>query len=112
MSLRDVPGATGVGGHASRFPAHQLSFERLFGLVFPPVLIDEPVSAEITATGRPAQITGLHGCYRVRRVLAEWQAPGEARYYRLQVATPDGLAIAEVVAHAEATGWRLRRFWT
>ncbi|TDD70587.1 hypothetical protein E1293_34585 [Actinomadura darangshiensis] len=78
------------------------------------MLMDETVSAETTPTGRPAQINGPHGCYRVRRVLEEWQAPGQARFYRLQVVTPDGSAIAEVVGPraAEPGPWTLRRMWT
>ncbi|MFD0687440.1 hypothetical protein [Actinomadura fibrosa] len=78
------------------------------------MLIDEPVSAETTSTGRPSQISGARGCYQVRRVLEEWQAPGQARFYRLQVITPDGLAIAEVTAPpAPATdSWTLRRVWS
>ncbi|TMQ91129.1 hypothetical protein ETD83_32390 [Actinomadura soli] len=76
------------------------------------MLIDEPVSAETTPTGRPSQITGPHGCYQVRRVLEEWQAPGEARYYRLQITTPNGLAIAEVLApRTTTTQWTLRQVW-
>lgn len=74
------------------------------------MLIDEPVSAETTPTGRPSQITGPRGCYRVRRVLEEWQAPGQARFYRLQVATPDGPAIAEVIGPVNGP-WTLRRVW-
>ncbi|MFB4312346.1 hypothetical protein [Actinomadura sp. GTD37] len=77
------------------------------------MLIDEPVSAETTSTGRPSHLTGPRGRYPVRRVLEEWQAPGQARFYRLQVATPDGLAIAEVLG-PEAPGaapWTLHRVW-
>ncbi|WP_433478837.1 hypothetical protein ACQPZP_18410 [Spirillospora sp. CA-142024] len=78
------------------------------------MLINEPVSAETTPTGSPSQISGPRGCYRVRRVLEEWQAPGQARYYRLQVTTPDGAAIAEVIASgAQGPGtWTLRRVWS
>ncbi|QKW35713.1 hypothetical protein HUT06_18085 [Actinomadura sp. NAK00032] len=76
------------------------------------MLIDEPVSAEITSTGRPACITGRRGRYRVRRVLEEWQAPGQARYYRLQVTTPDGLAIAEVLRPSGTAPWTLQRIWS
>ncbi|QXJ26020.1 hypothetical protein AGRA3207_007604 [Actinomadura graeca] len=74
------------------------------------MLIDEPVSAETTPTGRPSQISGSRGHYRVRRVLEEWQAPGQARFYRLQVTTPEGPAIAEVIA-SPAGPWTLRRVW-
>ncbi|MFG2091039.1 MULTISPECIES: hypothetical protein [unclassified Spirillospora] len=74
------------------------------------MLIDEPVSAETTPTGRPSQITGPRGRYRVRRVLEEWQAPGQSRFYRLQVATPDGPAIAEVIGAVDGP-WTLRRVW-
>jgi hypothetical protein len=80
-----------------------------------PVLIDEVVTAETAPSGRPVQISGSRGRYRVRRVLGEWQAPGEARLYRLQVSTPDGPAVAEVVSaaavDAEPRGWRLRQIW-
>jgi hypothetical protein len=77
------------------------------------VLIDELMTAETTATGRPLQLAGHRGSYRVRRVLGEWQAPGEARLYRLQVATEHGVAIAEVLGPADdANAWRLRRIWT
>ncbi|MEU8346732.1 hypothetical protein SAMN05443665_103146 [Actinomadura meyerae] len=76
------------------------------------MLIDEPVSTETTSTGRPSRITGRRGSYRVRRVLEEWQAPGQARYYRLQVATPDGLAIAEVHSPGGDAPWTLHRIWS
>ncbi|MFB4298378.1 hypothetical protein [Actinomadura sp. NTSP31] len=77
------------------------------------MLIDEPVSAETTPAGHPSQITGARGCFRVRRVLEQWQEPGAARFYRLQIATPDGPAIAEVVGPPtdSAGPWTLRRIW-
>lgn len=77
------------------------------------MLIDEPVSAETTPTGRPVQLSGPRGHFRVRRVLEEWQAPGQARFYRLQVTTPDGPAIAEVMGplSVSASGWTLHRVW-
>jgi hypothetical protein len=75
----------------------------------------EVVTAETAPSGRPVQISGSRGPYRVRRVLGEWQAPGEARLYRLQVSTPDGPAVAEVVSPTagggELGGWRLRQIW-
>jgi hypothetical protein len=85
----------------------------MFGLGSGLVLIDEPVSAETTPAGHPSQITGARGCFQVRRVLEQWQEPGEARFYRLQVTTPDGPAIAEVVGPAGggAGPWTLRRIW-
>lgn len=78
------------------------------------MLIDEPVSAETTANGRPLRLSGPRGQYRVQRVLGEWQVPGAARLYRLQVATPDGIAVAEVVGPAVGGGrpWRLRQVWS
>jgi hypothetical protein len=80
------------------------------------VRLDEPITTEVSA-GRPVRFTTARGrCYQVRRVLGVWQAPGESRLYRLQVAAPDGLAVAEVVgpdhAAGEAASWRLCRIWT
>lgn len=75
------------------------------------MLIDEPITAETTA-GRPVRFTTTRGrCYQVRRVLGVWQAPGNARLYRLQVAAPGGTAIAEVVGSEEDRSWRLCRLW-
>ena len=75
------------------------------------VLIEKRVTAQTTPSGRPVQIHGPRGCYRVARVLGEWQAAGEARLYRLQVAGPDGPAVAEVVGRA-GDGWILRHVWS
>lgn len=95
-----------------REPSRRVArFERVFVLACRPVLIDEPVSAETTPTGRPSHITGPRGRYHVRRVLEEWQAPGQARFYRLQVATPDGPAIAEVIAPHSPGPWTLHQVW-
>lgn len=73
-----------------------------------------PVTTRTTSTGRPCEITGRDGRYQVRRVLGEWQGPGEARLYRLQVTTPDGPAVAEVVSPTssdDSGDWRLRQIW-
>jgi hypothetical protein len=78
------------------------------------VLLDMPVTARTTSTGRPSEITGRDGRYQVRRVLGEWQVPGEARLYRLQVTTPDGPAVAEVVSPTngdDSGDWKLRQIW-
>ncbi|WP_125612656.1 hypothetical protein [Actinomadura sp. WAC 06369] len=78
------------------------------------MLLDETVTAETAPSGRPIEISGSRGHWRVRRVLGEWQAPGETRLYRLQMSTLDGPAVAEVAspaASAEPHGWRLRQIW-
>jgi hypothetical protein len=76
--------------------------------------MDEPITTETTPSGRPVRFTSRSGCYQVRRILGTWQAPGEARLFRLQVTTPYGIAVAEVVGPATRDDghlWRLIRIW-
>jgi hypothetical protein len=90
-----------------------LNFENLFGMVAG-VYLDEPITTQTTAGGRPVSFTARGGAlHRVDRLLGTWQAPGEARLYRLQVTSPAGPAVAEVVAPpGGGSAWRLRRIWT
>lgn len=77
-------------------------------------LLDEPISTETGPSGKPIRFTARSGRYEVRRILGTWQAPGEARLFRLQVTAPHGLAVAEVVGPAamgDARAWRLIRIW-
>jgi hypothetical protein len=77
-------------------------------------LLDEPITTETSRSGRPIHFTAKSGRYQVRRILGTWQAPGEERVFRLQVTTPHGLAVAEVVGPAsarDAHAWRLIRIW-
>ena len=61
--------------------------------------LDELITAQTTTGGRPVSFTARGGAlHRVDRVLGTWQAPVEARLYRLQVTSPSGPAVAEVVA--------------
>ncbi|RFU41601.1 hypothetical protein DZF91_11160 [Actinomadura logoneensis] len=75
--------------------------------------LDQSVTAETTATGRPVRLIRPDGSsFGVRRVMAEWQPPGAPRLLRLHVTTPGGApAIAEVTASA-SDAWRLRQLWT
>jgi hypothetical protein len=81
------------------------------------VLLDIRVTAHTTPAGRPVRINARDGSYQVLRILGEWRTPGEARLYRLQVTTPHGTAIADVVGPAadhqdQPDGpWRLRQIW-
>ena len=76
------------------------------------VLIDAPVEVETDPrTGRPILLRSVAGtAYRVRRVVEEWQEPGEARRFRLHLGDPGGgTAVAEVVGpEPEGGSWRLR----
>jgi hypothetical protein len=77
-------------------------------------LLDEPVTTETSASGRPVRFTAKSGGYQVRRILGTWQAPREARLFRLQVTTPHGVAVAELVGPSttgDAHTWRLIRIW-
>ncbi|GAA3208571.1 hypothetical protein [Actinocorallia longicatena] len=70
---------------------------------------EEQIIAEVAAAG-PVCIT-RHGRRYPVRVIEQWQEPGGARQYRLQVAGDRGvLAIAEVVARGQ--GFALRHWWT
>ncbi|MDX6740843.1 hypothetical protein [Actinocorallia sp. A-T 12471] len=73
------------------------------------MLRNEFIGAEIAA-GRPVRITRAGRSYGVR-VLHQWQAPGDARLYRLQLTEENGtaVAVAEVVQHHDA--FRLQRWW-
>jgi hypothetical protein len=79
------------------------------------VLIDAPVEVETDpATGRPILLTPEAGRpYRVRKVMGEWQEPGEARLFRLQASEADGpMVVAEIVGpEVEGSPWRLRYLW-
>lgn len=74
------------------------------------MLRNEVITAETAVSGRPVCITRGGRRFAVR-VLDQWQGPGGARLYRLQVATEQGeaVAVAEVVQREDR--FRLRRWW-
>ena len=73
------------------------------------VLRDEPITAETDPSGTPKGIVRRGRRYRAR-VLDTWQAPGEARLYRLQLRAEDGeCAVAEV--RRSGAVFRLSRWW-
>jgi hypothetical protein len=72
-------------------------------------LLDEAITTQLTATGRPVRIIWRANEYEVSHVLAAWEAPGAVCLYRLRVAGPDGPAVAEVADRAGS--WHLRRYW-
>jgi hypothetical protein len=83
-----------------------LAVERIFDYrALMPALIDEPIAAETTVTGRPAAITWRGTRYPVR-VLVAW----DAQVYRVAATVNGGPAIAELARRDE--GWWLRYWWT
>jgi hypothetical protein len=74
------------------------------------VLLNIPITVTTSRDGAPTRFDGRLGRHDITRTLSEWQAPGEARLYRLQVVSPQGPAVAEVTAYPDGA-WKLRRLY-